>query len=114
MDQLEYDQKRTEELSKYGLTVIRFSNTDVMKNTEGILENLLEVIKNIETNPPSPLIMGVETPENTLHTPRIRGVETTETNTLLSSANSTESLSFKNQNHKNQPPLPLLSGGSIP
>ena len=42
------DKTRTEELEKYGLRVLRFTNDDVLKNFEGVCQ----VIEAIPPNPP--------------------------------------------------------------
>jgi very-short-patch-repair endonuclease len=41
----EYDNKRTAELNTLGVTVIRFSNEDVLKNREGVVESIKKYIK---------------------------------------------------------------------
>ncbi len=43
-DGLVYDQKRTEQLSDYGLKVIRFSNLDVDRNVSGVCQVIDEEI----------------------------------------------------------------------
>ena len=40
-EQKEYDQERTRYLKKQGCRVIRFWNTDVLKNIEGVLESIV-------------------------------------------------------------------------
>jgi len=44
-DQQEYDCQRDHDLQLLGLRVIRFSNTDVNKNLEGVLEEILRSCK---------------------------------------------------------------------
>ena len=44
---LEYDTKRTAYLEEMGLKVVRYLNTDVMKNEQGVYEHLLMIIKQI-------------------------------------------------------------------
>jgi len=44
MDQAEADQKRTELLEARGYRVLRFWNSDVLSNTDGVLEEILNVI----------------------------------------------------------------------
>ena len=51
-DQEEYDLARTEWLSQQGLRVIRFSNREVDRNIEGVLEEIARVC-GIEKDPPS-------------------------------------------------------------
>ncbi len=43
-EQEEYDQKRTERLNALGVTVIRYSNEDVMTNIAGVYEDLKKKI----------------------------------------------------------------------
>jgi very-short-patch-repair endonuclease len=42
------DQKRTEFLERHGITVVRYSNRDVVSNIEGVLNHLMDVIKNLK------------------------------------------------------------------
>jgi very-short-patch-repair endonuclease len=42
---IKYDKKRTEYLKSVGLTVIRFENQDVLKNTEYVLSKIKEYFK---------------------------------------------------------------------
>lgn len=56
-EKLEYDKKRTEYLNGEGFKVIRFYNTDVLKNLESVLEMLkveLEKAPSSGLRPPSP------------------------------------------------------------
>ncbi len=48
VDQLEYDQQRTERLSQYGITVIRYLNDDVMHHIDGVYRDLLEKVNRLE------------------------------------------------------------------
>ena len=41
---LEYDEKRDGFLKGCGLKVIRFSNLDVLRNIEGVVEKIIEVV----------------------------------------------------------------------
>jgi len=41
-DQREYDTKRFEELELRGLKVLRLSNSEVLQNTEGVMQRVLE------------------------------------------------------------------------
>jgi very-short-patch-repair endonuclease len=50
-DGLLYDKRRTEILEKYGLKVLRFTNNDVMKNFQGVIQ----IIESQIPNPPDPL-----------------------------------------------------------
>lgn len=45
-EQIEYDQRRTEQLQKRGFKVIRFWNNDVLQNTTGVLEAIRLAILN--------------------------------------------------------------------
>lgn len=47
-DQIQYDNIRTEYLESLGLSVIRFSNLDVMQNLDGVYEALLSYINDVE------------------------------------------------------------------
>ena len=42
----DYDQKRTEQLEKQGYRVLRFGNSDVTENLEGVLEMIVGALKN--------------------------------------------------------------------
>ena len=46
-----YDKRRTEILEKYGLSVVRFSNNEVLNN----FESVIYIIQQQIPNPPSPL-----------------------------------------------------------
>jgi very-short-patch-repair endonuclease len=57
-EQQQYDQLRSVFLGQQGLTVLRFTNLDVMKNIEGVMEILLREVQGRLArfkNPPSPL-----------------------------------------------------------
>ena len=41
-EQTDYDRIRTERLGQYGIHVIRYTNSDVMQNLEGVYEDLRE------------------------------------------------------------------------
>jgi len=41
--QLEYDRKRFEEMELRGLRILRFANSEVLNNTEGILQQIVAV-----------------------------------------------------------------------
>ena len=47
-EKLEYDARRTADLERLGLRVVRYLNTDVIKNAEGVYEHLLMIIKEIK------------------------------------------------------------------
>ncbi len=62
-EQEEYDRKRTERLNALGVTVVRYSNEEVMKNIAGVYEDLKMKIVGLgklrKTKPPqSPLSGG--------------------------------------------------------
>lgn len=42
---LEYDTKRQEIIAAYGIRVLRFPNTDVYENIEGVLMRIMEYLK---------------------------------------------------------------------
>lgn len=44
-EMVEYDQERTKILSGYGLSVVRYSNEDVLKNIEGVYDDLAQWIE---------------------------------------------------------------------
>ncbi len=47
-EQYEYDESRTEELKKYGLRVIRFSNEEVLNDTQGVVNKIAREIDKLE------------------------------------------------------------------
>jgi very-short-patch-repair endonuclease len=47
-----YDQKRTEFLQQYGLTVLRFSNLDVLQHIHSIMPVIFEALQTRLKNPP--------------------------------------------------------------
>ena len=49
-----YDAQRTQFLANQGYTVIRFSNTDVMSNLDGVLFRLGEIVDGLTSPPPTP------------------------------------------------------------
>ena len=54
------DKKKEERLNEIGITVLRYRDTDVMNNIEGVLEDIKDAIKRIgnKHTPQSPLIRG--------------------------------------------------------
>jgi very-short-patch-repair endonuclease len=56
--QKDYDEKRTKELKENGLEVVRYWNNEVMGNIDGVYEDLLNKIEQIEKPPQSPLSGG--------------------------------------------------------
>jgi very-short-patch-repair endonuclease len=44
--QIEYDQKRTASLEKEGIKVLRYWDNEVIQNTNGVLDDILEELKN--------------------------------------------------------------------
>ncbi len=44
----EYDKQRTIQLNSLGIEVVRYSNSDVLKNIEGVYCDLMERVKNNE------------------------------------------------------------------
>ena len=44
-DTMEYDEKRDVFLESQGLKVIRFSNSDVYKNIDGVIEKIVETVE---------------------------------------------------------------------
>ena len=53
-EQLEYDQARTDWLGKLGYRVIRFSNRDVVRHLEGVVEVILEECQRLISPSPQP------------------------------------------------------------
>ena len=53
-----YDQKRTKRLNDLGITVIRYTNEEVMNNISGVYEELKKNIENLKQPPQSPLTGG--------------------------------------------------------
>ena len=51
-----YDAERSRFLEQQGYTVIRFTNSEVMTNMEGVLERLSEVIAQLRASPPLPTL----------------------------------------------------------
>ncbi len=41
---IEYDEERTRTLNALGLTVVRYTNDDILRNIEGVCNNLLHMI----------------------------------------------------------------------
>ena len=46
-EQEEYDKQRTERLNKYGITVFRYTNRDILYNLSGVYEDLCEKIEEL-------------------------------------------------------------------
>jgi very-short-patch-repair endonuclease len=53
---LEYDKIRTAYLESKGLTVKRFGNHDVLTNIDGVLREILGMLKKQETSKPHPVL----------------------------------------------------------
>ena len=49
---IEYDRIRKEYVSSLGLKVLRFTNTEVLTNIEGIIESIIENMQEIPLSPP--------------------------------------------------------------
>jgi very-short-patch-repair endonuclease len=54
----EYDANRTRILEAMGYLVLRFWNNDVMRNTDGVLEEILSTVQRSEPPHPTPLPFG--------------------------------------------------------
>jgi very-short-patch-repair endonuclease len=54
------DERRSRELSRAGIQILRFSDVDILNNIEGVCEKILKVVKDIDGTPPhlSPLPTG--------------------------------------------------------
>ena len=48
-EQEQYDKRRTENLNKYGVVVIRYTNAEVLNNLEGVYQDLCERISAIKS-----------------------------------------------------------------
>ena len=53
-DMAEVDRKRDDYLKNLGLKVLRFNNTEVLTNIEGVVEIILKNMGIIQENPPTP------------------------------------------------------------
>lgn len=51
-EEVSYDQKRTEYIETFDITVIRFNNFDVYENLEWVIEGILRYINNHSQTPP--------------------------------------------------------------
>ena len=49
-ENLVYDEARTEFLNSLDIKVIRFYDNEVMNNLDGVVESIIQTIKNINTN----------------------------------------------------------------
>ena len=56
--QKQYDEKRTKRLNDLGITVLRYTNQEVMGNIDGVYADLKEKIANLKQTPSVPLIRG--------------------------------------------------------
>ena len=79
-DQAEYDADRTAAFNELGIVVLRFWNSEVTGNLEGVLERIVEtcqvrVTLGQEPNPPAPFPKreGGEEADNTLAPPSLLG-----------------------------------------
>jgi len=59
-EQKQYDTKRTEELERQGIKVMRYTNSEVLKNIEGVYQNLTDVVNKISQTHPNPPLSGRE------------------------------------------------------
>jgi lysyl-tRNA synthetase class 2 len=53
-DRVEEDASRTRDLEASGYLVLRFWNNDVMRNTDGVLEEILNTLNQQQPEPPHP------------------------------------------------------------
>ncbi len=44
-ENIEYDEERTGALDAMGLTVVRYANDDIMRNIEGVCNDLVSIIR---------------------------------------------------------------------
>ena len=47
----EYDVERTQELNNFGITVLRFTNSQIEKNTDFVLDSILTTIEELKSSP---------------------------------------------------------------
>ena len=50
--QIQKDKKRQRDLENWGYILLRYNNTEVMKNIEGLLEDIRRNLKNLNSNHP--------------------------------------------------------------
>jgi len=98
IENTEYDKYRTTELSELWLTVIRYTNQDVMMHTEWVYENLVSIIKAKTKQIPLPPLSGGL--ENQYH----------ETNTLYPQPRT----SYQEPRTKNKAPRIIITHGQMP
>jgi len=48
VEQEEYDKERTRRLGTYGITVIRYTNSEIMESLSGVYDDLNEKVKGLE------------------------------------------------------------------
>lgn len=58
MDEVKYDDRRTQYLNQQGFTVLRFWNNQVLRETDGVLESIRNVILNLKRPHPNPPPQG--------------------------------------------------------
>jgi len=51
-DTIEKDKERTKYLEGFGIQIIRFQNSDILNNIEGVIEVLIEAINKIKRTTP--------------------------------------------------------------
>jgi len=51
-EKIEYDRMRDDCLTSLGLRVLRFTNTEVLTNIEGVVESIIENMEEIPLSPP--------------------------------------------------------------
>jgi very-short-patch-repair endonuclease len=56
----EYDERRTAELAKRGVRILRFTNLEILKNAQGVCEKILEVAEEQAPSPQSSPRRGEE------------------------------------------------------
>lgn len=55
MESTDYDERRSKVLAKAGFMVLRFWNNEVLENIDGVLERIIEAIRQAPSPPPSPM-----------------------------------------------------------
>ena len=54
-ENIEYDDRRSSVLGKDGFKVLRFWNSDVLENIDGVLETIMEALQQAPSPQPSPM-----------------------------------------------------------
>ena len=115
--QKEYDKSRTENLNKYGIEVIRYTNAEVLNNLEGVYQDLCERVSSRKSSqsptPLTPLVKGGEDADSPLDKGRSRlptvAVELTDFSVFYSQ----DSVSDAQQTLKNKGSKIVVERGKV-